>query len=113
MGETTPARRLVGGADVVPDVHRDLREPVVLAEDHGEAVPQLVLLELQLGVLGEDRHRAERGGDDQGSAEHVRPPSKERLSYSPPIRRASTSESQARASAISAGTTMCPIGYSR
>jgi hypothetical protein len=48
--EAAVARRLVGGADVVPDVHCDLRQPVVLAQDDGEAVRQLVLLELDVGV---------------------------------------------------------------
>ena len=60
VGETAAARRLVGGADVVPDVDGDLREAVVLAEDHGQAVGQLVLLELDLGVGG-GQHYGQQG----------------------------------------------------
>ncbi len=60
VGEAALARRLVGGADVVPDVDRDLREPVVLAEDDREPVGELVLLERYGGVLDRDR-----GGDGE------------------------------------------------
>ena len=50
-----PARALVGGAHVVPDVHRHLRGPVVLAEDDPEPVGQG-----ETGV-GDDSARSRRG----------------------------------------------------
>jgi len=46
--ESAAAGRLVGGAHVVPDVHGDLREAVILAQDHGESIGQRVFLELDL-----------------------------------------------------------------
>ena len=57
VGESASARRLVGGADVVPDVHRHLGQAVVLAQDHRQAVGQLVLLELDLRVRAAGRER--------------------------------------------------------
>ena len=38
----------LAGPDVVPEVHRDHRQPVIRADDHLEAVRQRVLLELDL-----------------------------------------------------------------
>ncbi len=52
MRETALPRRLIRGAHVVPDVDRDLRQPVIFAEDHRQPVRELVLLELDLDVGG-------------------------------------------------------------
>src|SRR3989442_15727986 len=48
--ESRLARPLVGGAGVVPDVHRDEWELVVLVENDLETVRERVLLELQLDL---------------------------------------------------------------
>ena len=43
--EAGAAGRLVHRADVVPDVHGDERQPLILGKDHLEAVGERVLLE--------------------------------------------------------------------
>ena len=58
-----PLDGLVLGADPVPEVDRRDRQPVVLVEDHGEAVVETVLLERDRDLLGW------RHGDD-GDAGH-------------------------------------------
>jgi hypothetical protein len=59
---------LVRRADVVPDIDRDHLRGVVLAEDHGEPVRQLVGLELHgpcvLRTEPGRRHRQRRGGGE-------------------------------------------------
>ena len=46
--EAGAAGHLVGGPDVVPEVHRDDRQPVIGADDHFEPVRKRELLELEL-----------------------------------------------------------------
>ena len=75
VGEPAAARRLVGGADVIPDVHCDLRQAMVLAEDDRQPVLQLVLLELDVGVRGA-RAKGERQATDRGDPAHGRPPAR-------------------------------------
>ena len=60
--ETALSGPLVGRADVVPDVHPDDRSAVVLGEDDGEAVRQLILLERYAGNVG--------CGEEQCECEH-------------------------------------------
>src|SRR5438874_6282715 len=119
--EPAAPRRLVRRADVVPDVHRYLRQPVVLAEDDGQPVLQAVLLELHLRVRGAGLGRAQSEGGDRDAAKHVVKPPLERTALLLPGCRRGNKErahdndpaSQVRASEISSGTTMWPIGYSR
>jgi hypothetical protein len=75
VSEPAPTGALVGGADVVPDVHRDLRRPVVLAEDDPEAVRQgeFGVGDARLGRGEGRRHdEEEETGDDDGSGSHER-----------------------------------------
>jgi hypothetical protein len=62
MGEAGPAGLLVLAPDVVPDVHRDHRDQVVLADDEAEPVGKPLVGELDgrdwhagLGAAGRDR----------------------------------------------------------
>src|SRR5256885_1059094 len=63
--KAAPPRHLVGGADVVPDVDGHLGQAVVLAEDHRQAVGELVLLELDLGIAGARGRSRQRENDEE------------------------------------------------
>jgi hypothetical protein len=52
VGEAGSSRIFVRGADVVPQIHRDERQPVVFRKDYLEAVRQRVLLELDRWNVG-------------------------------------------------------------
>ena len=69
---------LVGGPDVIPEIHRHQRQPVILAEDHVEAVRQRELLERDFrdvrrggrravlrGQRGHGREHGQRCGEDE------------------------------------------------
>jgi len=76
VGEAAPAGALVGGTHVVPDVHRDLRRPVVLAEDDPEPVGQGEFgvgdARLGGGEPARSGEEEEDPGDDDGSGSHDR-----------------------------------------
>ncbi len=46
VGETGAPRLFVGRPDVIPEIHRDQRQPVILGEDHVEPVGQRVFFEV-------------------------------------------------------------------
>ena len=52
MCEARASLHFVGRADVIPEIHRDNRQPVILAEDDLEPVRKRVLLELNLRHVG-------------------------------------------------------------
>jgi hypothetical protein len=75
VGEAAPAGALVGGADVVPDVDRDLGRPVILAEDDPEPVGQGELGVGDARFCGGEGARSgeeQEAGDDDGSGSHER-----------------------------------------
>ena len=72
VGEAGAARGLVGGADVVPDVDRHLRQPVIGAEDDGQAVGELVLLEGDGRVGGARGDGQRHGGEGDGETAGLR-----------------------------------------
>ena len=112
--EPAAAGRLIRRADVVPDVHRDLRQTVILAEDDGEPVLQAVFLELHFRVRGARLDGAEGQGGDEDAADHVVPPLEGTALLLPGCGRgnrerephAVTRASQVRASEISSGMTI-------
>jgi hypothetical protein len=69
VGEAGPAGGLIRRADVIPGVHGDQGEAMILAEDHLQAVRQSIFLELEL-----DRRRlhARRLGRRHGRCYHGR-----------------------------------------
>ena len=81
VGEAAAAGKLVGGADVIPDVDRHLRQPVILAEDDRQAVAEDMLLELDLRVRGargpggenDERQKGSLQGDLRGMRYHAAP----------------------------------------
>ena len=70
VGEAALPRQLIGGADVVPEVDRDLRDAMVLTEDHGEAVWQRVFLERNPGI---ERRASQQYSGQRGNVQHAEP----------------------------------------
>ena len=62
--------RLVRRTDVVPDVDGDERQPLILGEDHLEAVRQRVLLERNRRQVVPARCRATTAGNTEGNHEN-------------------------------------------
>jgi hypothetical protein len=54
VGEAGSPRIFVRGADVVPEIHGNERQPMVFRQDHFEAVWQRVFLELDRRDVGLD-----------------------------------------------------------
>ena len=85
MRETGAPRLFVGGADVVPEVDGDERQPVVLRQDHAQPVWQRIRFVLDVGDIGRspgpgrrglrqnERHRKgrrDRGAENGAKASH-------------------------------------------
>ena len=49
MGESGEPRPFVGRADMIPDIHRHQRQPVVFEQNHIEAVGESVFFEIEHG----------------------------------------------------------------
>ena len=80
VGKTGAARCLVLGADVVPEIYGGDRRGIILMQQYGETILELVFLNIYwrqpVAVLGKRAHRHNKYGNEQinrnSSVSHVK-----------------------------------------